>query len=108
MLVAILLGVAYVAYGSIEPYVQDLALGALNGNGYTPIQVAAHGAGLKTHVKPALALSIDIGTPLFVLLQYPFFKPLLILLQRQVPVCCLLHYGLAAAYGADRVDELCG
>ncbi len=108
MSVAELLGVADIADGGIEPYVQHLTLGTFYRNGDTPVQVTAHGTGLQTHVKPALALTVYVRTPLLVLLKNPLLKPLLILFQRQVPVCGLLHHGLAAAYGAYRVDKLGG
>ena len=63
-----LFGVADVADRGVEPYIEHFALGALYGNGNTPIQVAAHGTRLQAHVEPALALAINIGTPLLMVL----------------------------------------
>ena len=103
-----LLGVADVADGRIKPYIQHLALGTLHRHGNTPIQVAAHGTGLQAHVQPTLALAVDVGTPLLVVLQYPLAQPWLVLVQRQIPVRRLLHHGFASADGTLRINQLCG
>ena len=103
-----LLGVADVADGRIKPYIQHLALGTLHRHGDTPIQVAAHGTGLQAHVQPTLALAVDVGTPLLVVLQYPLAQPRLVLVQGQIPVRGLLHHGLTAADGALGVNQLRG
>ena len=47
-----LLGVADVADGGVKPHVEHLALGALDRNGDTPIQVARHRTGLQSIVEP--------------------------------------------------------
>ena len=103
--VAQLLGVADVAYGSVEPHIQHLALSTLHRHGDSPVEVARHGAGLQVHVEPALALSVHIGAPLLVLLQDPFLQPVLVFVQGQVPVLGLAHHGLGAADGGVGVDE---
>ena len=108
LVVAQLLGVADVADGRIEPYVEHLAVGSLYGHGDTPVEVARHGTGLQVHVEPALALAIHVGTPLLVTLQYPLLQPLLVFVERKVPVLGFLeHRSLARLLGAG-VDELCG
>ena len=84
------------------------ALGALYGNGNTPIQVAAHGTRLQAHVEPALALAINIGTPLLMVFQNPLAKPFLVFVQRQIPVLRLTHHGLAAADGTLRINQVRG
>ena len=55
-----LLCIGNIADRSVEPDIEHLALCALYGNRDTPVQVAAHGAGLKPAVKPALALAVNI------------------------------------------------
>ena len=49
-----------IANRCVEPNVQHLTLGALDRNGNTPIQIAAHGTRLQTTVQPALALTINV------------------------------------------------
>ena len=103
-----LFGVADVADRGVEPYIEHFALGTLYGNGNTPIQVAAHGTRLQAHVEPALALAINIGTPLLMVFQNPLAKPFLVFVQRQIPVLRLTHHGLAAADGTLRINQVLG
>ena len=98
-------GVRDIADGRIEPYVQHLSVGTFHRNGDAPVEVACHGAWLQVHVEPRLALSINIGAPLFMTFENPFLQPVLPLVQRQIPVLCLLQHWLRAADGALRVDE---
>ena len=39
--------------------------------------------------------------------QNPLAQPLLVLVQRQIPVLRLAHHGLAAADGAFRINQVC-
>ena len=103
-----LFGVADVSDRGVEPYIEHFALGTLYGNGNTPIQVAAHGTRLQAHVEPALALAINIGTPLLMVFQNPLAKPFLVFVQRQIPVLRLTHHGLAAADGTLRINQVRG
>ena len=82
------LGVGNVSYRCVKPHIEHLTLSALYRHGDAPIQVARHGAGLQVHVEPGLTLAIDIAAPLLVTLQYPLLQPVLILVQRQIPVLC--------------------
>ena len=94
--VAELLGIADVTDGGVEPNIEHLAVGSLNRNGNTPIQVAGHSTGLQIHIEPRLALSVNVGAPLLVLLQNPLLQPVLIIVQGQIPVLGLLqHWGRA-------------
>ena len=99
-------GVGDIAYGSVEPHVEHLALGPLHGHRDAPLEVAGHGAGLQASVQPALDLAVDIGPPFLVTLQYPFTQPLLIVLQGKVPVGGLLLYGSGSAELALGVQQL--
>ena len=45
-------GVGDITDGGVKPYVEHLSLGAFYGHGDTPVEVAAHGAGLQAHVEP--------------------------------------------------------
>ena len=87
-----LLGIRHIADGGIEPYIEHLALSIVDRHGDTPVQVAGHGAWLQVHVEPALALAVDVGAPLLVLLEDPLLQPVLILVQGQIPVLRLLHH----------------
>ena len=100
--------VRHIADGGIKPHIEHLSLGALYGHGDAPVQVASHGAGLQVHVEPRLALSVHVRAPLLVLLQYPLLQPLLILVQRQVPVLGLLQHGCRTTDGRLRVNQLRG
>ena len=50
-------------------------------------------------------MTIDIRTPLFVLLQNPLLKPLLVLVEWAVPVLCLLLGKRIAVDGVVWVDK---
>ena len=97
-----------ISYRGVEPYVEDLALGTLDGNGDAPIQIAAHGTGLKAQIEPALALPVDVTLPLLVSLEDPLAQEILILVQRQVPVFGLALDGNRPRHGAVGVDQLVG
>ena len=101
-------GIADITDGSIEPYIKHLTFGAFYRNGNAPVQVAAHGTRLQAHVEPALALAINIGTPLLMVFQNPLAKPFLVFVQRQIPVLRLTHHGLAAADGTLRINQVRG
>ena len=102
------LGVADVADRGIEPHIQHLSLGALNRHRNSPIEVAGHGARLQTVVEPALALPIYVRTPLLVVLENPLLKPLLMLVERQIPVGGgFLHQRIAGEH-ILWVDEFLG
>ncbi len=75
---------------SIEPYIEHLTLGPLDRNRHAPVKVTAHSARLQTTINPALALAIDIASPLLMLIKNPFTKPRFVLIQRKIPVGCLL------------------
>ena len=108
LLLAELLRVTDVADGCVKPNVEHLTLSSFNGYRDSPVQVTRHSTRLQVHIQPALALAIDVGAPLFVLLQDPLLQPLLILVQGQVPVLCLLHHRRGAADGALRINEFRG
>ena len=91
------LSIGDVADRSIEPYIKHLALRTLYRYRNTPVEVTAHRTWLKTAVDPALALSINIASPLLVSVKNPLRKPFLILVKRKVPMLGLLLYELAAA-----------
>ena len=99
-------GIGDIADGSVEPHIEDLALGAFHGHGDAPVEVAGHGARLQASVKPTLYLTVDIGTPFLVAFQYPFTEPGLIVLQGKIPVGGLFLYRLCAAQFGMWVDEL--
>ena len=102
-----LLGVGDVADRGVKPHIEHFAFGTLNGHRDTPIEVATHGAGFESHVEPALALSAHIGTPFGVTLN-PRLKPLLMLIEGQVPVLGFAQYGLGSRDGAAGIDEFGG
>ena len=103
-----LLGVADVANGGIKPHIQHLALGALDGHGDAPVEVAGDSTWLKASVEPRLALAVDIGLPLLVVLKNPLAQLGLPLVERHVPVLSLLEYGHIASDGAAWIDEVGG
>ena len=93
------LGVADIADRRIKPHIQHLALGTLNRHRNAPIEVAGHGTRLQTIVEPALALSVDVRAPLLVVLQNPLLEPLLVLVERQIPVSGgFLHQRIAGEH----------
>ena len=106
--VAKLLCVRDVTDGGIEPHVEHLALGALYGYRYAPLQVARHGTGAQTAVQPALALPVDVAAPLLVFAQNPLLQPLLVLVEGQVPVLRGLADQRIARLGIVGIDELLG
>ncbi len=101
-----LLGIGNVADGSVEPHVEHLAFGAFHGHGYTPVEVAAHGAGLQTQVEPRFALAVHVGLPFLMAFENPFAQRFLPAVQRQIPMGGLLHghgRGSEARVGIDEV-----
>ncbi len=84
------LGVGNIPDRSVEPDIENLALGSLYRNRHAPVKITAHGTRLQTAVDPTLALAIDIAPPLLVLFKYPHTKPRLVLIQRKIPVSSLL------------------
>ena len=104
-----LLGEGDVADGGVEPDVEHLAVGTLDGHLDAPVEVARDGAGLQAGVDPRLALAVDIGLPVaLVALENPLAQPGLVLVQGEEPVLGLLQHGLGAAEGALGVDEVGG
>ena len=99
-------GIGDVTDGSVEPHVEDLALGTFHRHRNTPVEVAGHGTRLQTSVQPALYLTIDVGSPLLVAFENPFTKPRLVVLQRKIPMGGLFLYRLRTAQFGMRVDEL--
>ena len=61
-----LLGGGDVPEGCVKPNIEHFALGSLDRNGYSPIQVARHGPRLQAvaGVEPAQGLPVDVGLPL--------------------------------------------
>ena len=107
--VAEFLCVGDVADGCVKPYVEHLSLGSFHGYGYTPFQVAGHGAGLEVHVEPALALAVYIGTPFLVSFENPLLQPLLVFAQWQVPVLGgFLHESMPGVVLVGGIDQLVG
>ena len=99
------LGVGDVTDRRVEPYIEHLALGAFDRYRDAPVQVTADGPRLQAAVQPALALAIDIGFPLLVLIQDPVAEPWLVPVQRQIPVLGLALLDHAAAQAGMRVDQ---
>ncbi len=97
-----------VADGGVEPYVEHLAFGAFDGHGHAPVEVAADGPRLQALVEPRLALSVDVGFPLLVILEDPLAQERLVAVEGQVPVFGLAEDGLAAGDGGAGVDQLGG
>ena len=100
------LGVGYISDRSVEPHIKHLALGSFHRDWHSPIEVTAHRTWLETAVDPALALTIDIASPLLVSVENPLREPFLILVERKIPVLGLLLHEFAAAEGRFRIDEL--
>ena len=101
-------GVGDVADRRIEPDVEHLAFRTFDGHRDTPIEVAGHGTRTQTAVEPRLALPIDVRTPLFVFLEDPLLKPLLVLIKRQIPMGSGFLNERIARLGVIGVDELFG
>ena len=105
--IAKLLGVGDVADWSIKPNIENLAFCSLYRNRNTPIQVAGHRTRLQIHIQPALALSVNIGTPLLVTFQDPLLQPVLILAQWEIPVLGrFLDEAMTRVVLIGRVDQL--
>ena len=101
-----LTGVGDVADRGVKPHVQHFPLSPLDRHRDAPREVAAHGARLQPHIEPALALTVDVGAPLLVLLEDPLGEPVLIVIEREVPVGRrALHRGGAAQLGVG-TDQL--
>ena len=103
-----ILGVGDVADGRVKPHVEHFPLCPFHGHGDTPVEVAAHGTGFQAHVEPAFALSHHVAAPFCVVLRDPRLEPLLVLVERQIPVLRLFHHRHRAAHGALGVDEFLG
>ena len=97
-----------IAYRSIKPDIHHLAFGTFHRHGDAPIEVAAYGTRLQTHVEPALALPIDIAAPFGMTFQNPLLKPGLVFVEWQVPVFRLAQHWRGATDGTLRVDEFGG
>ena len=102
-----LLRVGNITDRRIKPNIEHLAFSSFYRNGNTPIKITRHGTWLQVHIQPALALAVNIRTPLLMAFQNPLFQPFLILVQRQIPVLGFLQHWLRAADGTLRIDELC-
>ena len=98
--------VGNIAYRGIEPHIKHFSLRSFYRDRHAPVQIAAHRAGLQPHVKPRFALSVDIRLPFLVLLKNPFAQFRLPLVQRQIPVFCLLKHRLIAGYCRTRVYQV--
>ena len=86
-----LLGVADIADRCIEPDIEHFALSTFNGYRNTPVEVTAYGTWLKSHVEPALALSVYVVTPFLVIFENPFAQPGLMLVEGQIPMLGFAH-----------------
>ena len=102
------LGVADVADGGIKPHIEHFTLDPLDGHGDAPVEVARHGAGLQMLVEPRLALTIDIGLPLFVVFKNPLAQGGFPLVEGHVPMLGVLHYGHIAGDGALGINQVGG
>ena len=102
------LGVGDVADGGVEPNVEHLPFGSGHRHGHAPVEVAAHGTGLQAAHQPALALTVNGAAPLLVAVEYPAVQPLLVIVQRQIPVAGLLLYRGGSGELGMRVDEFFG
>ena len=80
------LGIADVTNGSIKPNIKNLTVRTFYRHRNTPIKVTRHSTRTKSAIEPTLALSVNIAAPFLVILKYPLLKPLLVLVQRQIPM----------------------
>ena len=103
-----LLRVRHIADGRVEPHVEHLSVGSLHGHWDTPVQVARHRTRLQIHIEPRLALAVHVRAPLLMLLEDPLLQPLLIVVQRQIPVLRLLQHRRRTRDGRLRIDQLRG
>ncbi len=101
-----LLGIGNVADRGVEPDIKDLALGPVDRNRNAPVKISGHGTRLQMGVQPALALSIDVRLPFFVLFEDPVSEPWFIFIERQIPMFGLHLDRLCAAELGLRIDEL--
>ena len=99
------LSIGNISDRSIEPHIENLSVRTFYRNRNTPVEVTAHRTRLETSVDPALALSVNIASPLLVSLEDPLRKPLFILIQRQIPMLCLLLHKLATTESRLRIYE---
>ena len=60
---------------------------------------------MEASVDPALALAVNVASPLLVAIENPLRKPLLVLIEREIPMLGLLLYEFSAAESRLRVDE---
>ena len=90
----------------VEPHVEHLSFSSFYRHRNAPIQVTAHCTRQEVGIQPGLALSVDIGLPLLVLLENPLAEPRFILIQRQIPMLGHHLHRLAAAKRGLRVDQL--
>ena len=103
-----LFGVRNVADGSIKPHIEHLAFSTFDGHGNTPVEVACHSTRTQSAIEPALALTIDIASPLLVLLQNPLFEPLLVLVKGKIPMLRRFFDKRVACFSVIGVDEFLG
>ena len=105
-----LLGETDITDWGIKPHIQHLAVGSLNRYLDTPVEVACNGTRLETGIYPRLALTINIGLPIaLMLLQNPLAKPWLVLVKGEIPMLRLTHHrGIAAQcrLGVDKVSGI--
>ena len=97
--------IGHIADRRVKPHVEHLSLSPFNRHGNAPVQIAGHRPRLKIHIKPRLTLPIDIRTPLFMPVENPLLQPLLIFIERQIPVLRLLHDRHRTADGRFRIDQ---
>ena len=97
-----------IANRSVEPYIQHLALFALDRHGDTPIQIAAYGTRLQARIEPRLTLAIDVGFPLLMALQNPLTQERIVLIQRKIPMFCWFLNGSGTRKLRRGVDQLVG
>ena len=100
-----LLGVGDIANWRIKPHVEHFSFGSFHRYRNTPVEVASHRTRLQVHIQPGLTLSIDIRAPLFVSFENPLLQPLLVFVQRKIPVLRLLQYRCGAADSRLRIDQ---
>ena len=90
----------------IEPHIEDFPFCAFHRHRHSPVKVTAYGTRLKPSVNPALALAIDIASPLLVRIQNPLRKPSLVFIERKIPVSGLFLDRLRAAELWLRIEQL--
>ncbi len=100
------LSIGNIADRRVKPDIQHFAFSTLDWYRHSPVQITAHSPRLQMRVKPGLALTVNIGLPLLVLLENPLAEPRLILIQWQIPVFGLHLLRLASAQCGFRVYQL--